>query len=90
MAVAVLFELPGMTQEQYDRIMREAFNDQIAPGVISHAAGPAEGGWWAMDVYESQEVAERLGQQIVPGLQALGVPPPRLTFYQVHNALTRA
>jgi hypothetical protein len=89
MAIAVLYEFPGMTREQYDRIMREAFRDRIAPGVISHASGPLEGGWWAADVYESQEVADRLGRQIVPGLRAMGVTePPKVTVRQVHNVLT--
>ena len=91
MPVAILYELPGMTQAQYDRLMREAFNDKLAPGVISHSAGPMEGGWWAVDVFESQEAADRLGQQLLPGLQALGVTqPPRLTPRQVHNILTRS
>lgn len=90
MAVAVLYEFPGMSQEHYDRIMREAFQDRLAPGVISHAAGPMEGGWWAADVYESQEVADVLAGQLGPGLQQMGVTqPPRMTPRQVHNVLTR-
>ena len=91
MAAAVLYEFPGMTQEQYDRLMREAFQDRIAPGVISHAAGPMEGGWWASDVYESEEVADRLGQELMPGLKQLGVTStPKITRRQVHNVLTRS
>jgi hypothetical protein len=81
MAVAALYEIRGMTQDQFD--------DTLAPGVIAHAAGPMEGGWWAVDVYESQEVAERLGQQISPSLQAMGVPAPQVQVRQVHNVLTR-
>ena len=90
MAVAAFYEIRGMTREQYDRIMREAFDDKLAPGVLSHAAGPMDGGWWAADVYESQEVADRLGQQIVPGLQAMGIAAPRVTVRPVHNVLTRS
>lgn len=90
-AVAILYEFPGMTRDQYDRIMREAFNDKLSPGVISHVAGPMEGGWWAADVFESQEAADRLGKDLMPGLQALGVTqPPRLTLRQVHNVLTKS
>ncbi|HEX5369156.1 MAG TPA: hypothetical protein VFY10_07045 [Dehalococcoidia bacterium] len=31
MAIAVLYEFPDMTQDQYDRLMSEAFQDRIAP-----------------------------------------------------------
>lgn len=91
MAIAVLFEIPGMNQAQYDTLMREAFQDQLAPGVLSHVAGPSEAGWWALDVYEAPEVAERLGAQIGPALQALGVTAqPQLTIRPIHNSLTRS
>jgi hypothetical protein len=92
MAVAILYEFPDMTQAQYDRIMREAFNDQLGPGVISHVAGSLEeGGFWAVDVFDSQEAADQLAKELMPGLQQLGVTQkPRLTVRPVHNVLTRS
>jgi len=45
MAVAVMYEFRSMNQEIYDRFIRERCQGQSMPGVISHAAGPLEGGW---------------------------------------------
>jgi hypothetical protein len=90
MAVAVLFTFDdSMTQSTYDRIMTEAFNDHIAPGVVSHTAGPLPDGWYAFDVYESEEVAERMKQGVVAGLSPMGVRVPEMTTYEVARALVR-
>ena len=90
MAVAVMYEFPGMTQEHYERIMREAFQDHLALGVMTHAAGPMDGGWWAMDAYESQAVADRIGGQLGPGPEQMGVTQaPRMTPRKVHNVLPK-
>jgi hypothetical protein len=90
MAVALYYEFPGMTQAQYDRIMQEAFNNQLGPGVLSHVTGPTDDGWWALDVFESQEAADQLAKELMPGLQALGVTqPPKVTPHQVYNLLMR-
>jgi hypothetical protein len=67
MSTAFLFELPGVTKEQYDALMRDLdLRGHPAPGNHVHVAGPMEGGWWALDVWESPErlqqyVDEKLG-----------------------------
>jgi hypothetical protein len=45
MAVAVLYEFRGMTQEHYDQCIKDAYKGEPMPGVIAHAAGPMEDGW---------------------------------------------
>ena len=91
MAVAVLYMFDSsMTSEKYDRIMREAFNDQIAPGAISHTAGPLDEGWYAFDVYESQQVADGMTKGVVDGVGAMGVNAPQLMTYKVARALVKA
>ncbi len=81
MAVAFLQELPGTTQEQYDQVLK-AFRGKTAEGRIFHVAGPMEGGWRIVDVWESQEAVNKFFQELGPALQA----PPQ--FWPVHNMLS--
>jgi hypothetical protein len=56
MAIGLLMEFPGMGQEQYDAVMEELnLGGRMPSGGITHAAGPTEGGWRVVDVWESQE-----------------------------------
>ena len=58
MAIAILVETPGMTQEQYEAASQQI--DQAGPfeGWLTHVAGPVEGGWRIVDVWESQAAAD--------------------------------
>src|SRR5712691_9013763 len=89
MAVAFLQELPGTTQEQYDQVL-EAFRGKTAEGRIFHVAGPMEGGWRIVDVWESQEAVNKFFQeQLGPELQEVGLAaatPPQ--FWPVHHMLS--
>ncbi len=60
MAVAFIHEVPGLTQEQYEMVVREAKQAGPAPGGLLHLAGPMDGGWRIIDVWESREAAEAL------------------------------
>jgi hypothetical protein len=54
MAESLLFEIPGMTQEQYDAaVAAGGLESALRPGQIFHMAGPMEGGWRVIDVWES-------------------------------------
>lgn len=86
MAIAMLYEFPGMTQEHYDRFIAETYGDESMPGVISHAAGPTDDGWWAFDVYESQEAADGIGSPAIEKLRAMGVGEPTIRTFHVHSA----
>ncbi len=89
MAVATLYEFRGMTAEIYDRFIEEAYRGEAMPGVIAHAAGPTGDGWWAFDVYESQEAADAIGPPAIERLRERGVEePPSTRTFEVHNALT--
>ncbi|NUS54579.1 MAG: hypothetical protein HOV66_06915, partial [Streptomycetaceae bacterium] len=55
MAVAVVFDIPGMTQAQYDqsadavtggRGAVTSTSDWPVPGLISHTSGPTPNGWF--------------------------------------------
>ena len=87
MPIAMLYEFPDMTQDHYDRFIAETYGGEPMPGVLAHAAGPIEGGgWWAFDVYESQEAADRIGPPAIEKLEAMGAGAPSVRTLAVHNS----
>lgn len=89
MAIAVLYEFRGMTEPDYDRLIQDAYEGRPMPGVIAHSAGPTEDGWWAFDVYESQEAADAIGPPAIERLREMGIEEaPATRTFQVHNVLT--
>src|SRR5579871_5161035 len=83
-AIGIVFEASGGTQEMYDAIHNEVNpGNQLPPGLLFHTAGPSEGGFIVSEVWESQEAAQRFfEQQLGPALQKVDWPgQPR--FYQV-------
>jgi hypothetical protein len=75
MALAFLFEIPGVTEVQQDQIMEHLQRGgKTAQGRIFHLDGPMEGGWRILDVWESQEAANTFFQEALgTTLQALGL-----------------
>jgi hypothetical protein len=60
MAVCLIFDVPGATQAQYQQVMNEAYpGNQPPSGLISHVGGPTDDGWCVVEVWESQEAADR-------------------------------
>jgi hypothetical protein len=91
MAVGLVMNFPGMTAEIYDGINQEiGFPGDVPDGLISHVAGPSDGGFRIVDTWESRDkfdtfVQEKIGpaMQKVPG--AADVPPPDPEQFEVHN-----
>ncbi len=57
-------------------------------GGIFHVAGPSpNGGWRVIEVWESQEDAQRfLGERVKPAFEAVGAPgPPQPQLWPVHS-----
>jgi hypothetical protein len=61
MPIAFLFEARGVSAAEYDGLMERLGRAEVsspAPdGFIAHLAGPTDGGWRALDVWESEEAA---------------------------------
>ena len=89
MPIASMVDNPAVTQEIYEQV-RERLGLSKPAGGIAHIAGPSpNGGWRVIEVWESEEEAQRFFQErIKPTLEALGVDsPPQPQFWQVHNVM---
>jgi hypothetical protein len=74
MAIGVIIDAPGGTQAQYDRVLADV-GPHLPADLLVHAAGPREGGFVLVDVWESQEALDRfVAQRLRPALQAAGWP----------------
>ena len=85
MAVLVTAEVPGQTQEGYDRMLvaLEPLLRQ-AKGFIAHGAGPAGDSWRVFEIWETQHDATQFfATHIRPNLPE-GVKPQR-TLLELHS-----
>jgi hypothetical protein len=92
MAQTYIMEFQGMTQQQYDQAMdRLQLGGKSPSGQIFHVAGPIEGGWCVIDVWESQAAFDRFIQEKLGRvLQEIGLPPLQPRIIPVHNILEHA
>lgn len=81
MPIVLVHQGAGLTKESYEEAVRrlsgktrlESSADWPVEGLLSHAAGEAEGGFRVVDVWESEEAARKFGETLVPILQEVGV-----------------
>jgi hypothetical protein len=87
-AVAMMVDNPEGSQEVYEKV-REHLGLQDKPaGGIFHAAGPGpNGGWRVIEVWESQEDADRFfKERLGPAFEAVGAPGrAQREFWPVHD-----
>ena len=55
-------------------------------GLVFHAAGAGDDGFWVIDVWESREAVERFGLRVAPIAQAAGITEP-MKSYRIHTVL---
>ncbi|MFF9340925.1 MULTISPECIES: hypothetical protein [unclassified Streptomyces] len=95
MAVIVTFELPGAGQDLYDTVIDRVtegrgftrFADLPNPGLLSHAAGPVDGGFRVTEIWESEEALATHAKTFAPVLAALGHPDLHPTVIPAHNVV---
>ena len=89
MAVAVLFEFPNSSLDQYDRVLELEPRTKDQPARTQHVAYELPGGGFAvLDVWESDEAFGRFGEILMPAIQQAGLEsagPPKV--FPVHNTL---
>lgn len=94
MAIGVLLDIPGGTQEQYEEINQKAFGDPKGPseppaGLITHTAGATSSGWRIFDVWETQEDLDRFNETyIMPAVQGMDLPQIPPETYELSNLIT--
>jgi hypothetical protein len=89
MAVSLVIEIPGGTQQQYDAVMKDLQlvgpNATWPEGILCHIAGPMTGGWRVVDVWESEEAFRKFeDEKLKAAAQRAGVPPFDLKVYPVY------
>jgi heme-degrading monooxygenase HmoA len=98
MAIVAIFDVPGMTQAQYEQSAEKVSGrpgpvktpaDWPVPGLISHTSAPTADGWLVVDVWESKEAFQEFGKRIVPILQELGVRNPQPKIYPAFTVVSR-
>ena len=94
MAIGVQQDFRGATLAQYDEVIgKMGFRPggPGAPGAIFHWVAKTEDGIRVVDVWESREQFEKFAAaKIGPMTAQAGVPaPPKVTFFEIHNTLTK-
>jgi hypothetical protein len=88
-AVAFVLDFEGGSLDQYDQVvaaMGLTHGGPTPPGALFHWVTQTDGGLRVTDVWESQEAFDQFAQeQIGPQTQAVGLPQPTITSYEVHN-----
>jgi hypothetical protein len=87
-AVLIIAEIKGQTQQGYDGLIVE-LGDLIkqAPGLILHTAHSTEDGWRVVEVWRSKTEANQwFAKYVAPNLPP-GIRPKR-SFYELHILLT--
>jgi hypothetical protein len=91
MAVGLRLKFAGGTQQQYDTVHGSMDIESDPPdGLIFHSAGPIDGGWGVIDVWESRDAFDGfVGGKLMPTLQSIGdqgfPAPPDVKEFPVHN-----
>jgi quinol monooxygenase YgiN len=89
MAVGLLFDGIGVSQDQYEQVFNQVTNHGAEPptGSLSHHAGPTEGGFCVIETWESPEALQTFYEtKLGAALEAAGIQvQPRI--FQIVNSL---
>ena len=92
MSVIVIAETPGLDAAGYERIVKEQGHraGELPQGCTAHFAGPVDGGWRVVAVWDSaQRVAEFGRTVLAPAMQRAGLTPGRPQVSPLQYTLTR-
>jgi hypothetical protein len=97
MAVIRIQQPQLVDRETYDKVNEQMDVDSTPPaGMLMHSAGEVDGVWQIVDVWESEQHAQRFDQErLAPAIAAVtgaaaptGHPPT--TVYELHNVVLPA
>jgi len=89
MAIVVIQEFSSATLEQYDAVTKQLNLAGNSPaGALFHVAGMADGGLCVVEVWESESALHSFLSILGPITQSMGIAPPAVKVFPVHNILT--
>jgi len=85
----ITFDIPGLTGEQYDRLVLQLSRLTAGqPGFLVHLSGPTETGYRVTEVWQSAEDQERfVDEQVAPLFEQEGVPPAHVETFAVETVI---
>jgi len=87
--VIVLFNSPGGTSEQYDKVWDglKAAGESHPKGIISHVGGAKpDGSWFVCDVWESEVDFKEFSKVLMPIVSTSGMPSGEPIVFPAHYA----
>ena len=92
MAIAVQFDFSGGTLDQYDQIIQKLGlrpGGPGGPGGLFHWVTKTADGIRVTDVWSSKEAFEKFSEeQLGPITKDMGISPPEMQLFEVHNYQT--
>jgi len=92
MAVVVVNDIQGGDQDLYDRVNPKVMPDGLPDGCQAHIAGPVEGGWRVITVWESDERFQQFREEtLIPAMREAGDEDriaPRISTNPVYRLIT--
>jgi hypothetical protein len=89
MAIVVIDQAPGVSVEQWEALQRKLKDSTNPPsGLNVRLAGPVEGGWRVISVWESQEAYDAFRRdQLAPAIQQMGITKDQLQIAPLHSVM---
>jgi hypothetical protein len=93
MAIVIVNEMHGGSQDLYDKVTDHVMpGGQLPQGCRDHIAGPIEGGWRVITVWESEDQFNQFrNDKLIPALQEAGAGDsvtPQIQADPVHRHVT--
>ncbi len=90
MSIVVVAEFEGGNEEIYEALSEKVIpGGQLPDGQKVHIAGPVEGGWRVITVWDSEEQFQQFrNERLLPALQESGQGPPKTQPNPVHRIIT--
>ncbi len=86
MPIAMLVDVPGLTQEQYEAALQKVnAAGPMVGGALVHAAGSMEGGCRVLEVWESQEAADTFYNSDLFRQISAGFAQPTIVAWPLYN-----
>ena len=98
MAIVAVHQVPSLTQERYEEVVRRLTNgkrrfespsDLPFAGLLVHVAAQTERGFLIFDVFESEEASARFSEAMATIPREVGIEEPP-EFYPVHTFISTA